>query len=54
MRAGEFIERAFGKAEEARGFLERQEIRHLLAKFGKNRQAVKRNRELIRLSAIRI
>ena len=54
LRPGKLIKRAFGKAEEARGFLERQDIRHLLAKFGKNRQAVKRNRELTQLSSIRI
>ena len=54
LRAGELIERAFRKAEEARRFLERQDIRHLMAKFGKNRPAVKRNRELTRLSFIRI
>lgn len=39
--ARKLIKRAFGKAEEARGFLEGQHIRHQLAKFGKNRQSVK-------------
>jgi hypothetical protein len=41
LRPRKLIERAFGKAEEARSFLEGQHIRHLLAKFGKNQQPVK-------------
>ena len=35
--ARKLIKRSFGKAEEARGFLKSQHIRHLLANFGKNR-----------------
>jgi hypothetical protein len=52
--ARKLIKRAFGKAEETRGFLKRQNIRHLLANFGKNRHSVKRHGELTQLSPIRI
>jgi hypothetical protein len=41
LRPRKLIERAFRQAEEARRFLQGQHIRHLLAKFGKNRQSVK-------------
>ena len=54
LRPRKLIERAFRQAEKARGFLKRQDIRHLLAKFGKKWQAVKRNGELTRCSPIRI
>lgn len=52
--ARKLIKRAFGKAEEACGFLERQNIRHFLAKFGKNRHSVKPHGELTQVSPIRI
>ena len=35
LRPGELIKGAFGKAEEARGLLQGQHIRHLVAKLGK-------------------
>lgn len=47
--ARELIKRAFGKAEEARGFLKRQDIRHIVANFGNNRHSVKRHGELTQL-----
>jgi hypothetical protein len=52
--ARKLIKRAFGKAEEARGFLKRQNIRHLMANFGKYRNLVKRHGELTQVSPIRI
>ena len=52
--ARKLIKRAFGKAEEARGFLKCQDIRHLLVNFGKNRHRVKRHGELTQPSPIRI
>ena len=52
--ARELIKGAFGKAEEARGLLQGQHIRHLMANLGKNRHRVKRHGELTQLSPIRI
>jgi len=50
LRARKLIERPFGKTEEARGLLKGQHIRHLLAKFGKNWQAVKPCAQLTQVS----